>query len=158
MTEINKIIEALGGKENIEKVDACSTKLRVIVKDESKVFNNSYWEENLEAKGVIRASSGVQVIYGKKAEEYRKEIEEKLDDELSDKIIEALGGKGNIEKVDACSTKLRVIVKDESKVFNNSYWEENLEAKGVIRASSGVQVIYGKKAEEYRKEIEEKIK
>lgn len=41
-------------------------------------------------------------------------------DELTDKIIEALGGDENIEDIDACITKLRVSVSDKTKVVDDS--------------------------------------
>jgi len=38
---IDDIVTALGGVENIENIDACITRLRVTVKDSSKVSNST---------------------------------------------------------------------------------------------------------------------
>ena len=46
-TEIaKKVIEALGGRENVNSVAHCATRLRVMVKDEAKINKDAI--ENLE--------------------------------------------------------------------------------------------------------------
>lgn len=52
----------LGGRENIEVVDNCYTRLRVTVKDVSIID-----EPRLKAtgaKGIIKQGNNVQVVYG----------------------------------------------------------------------------------------------
>lgn len=73
-------------------------------------------------------------------------------DDFLDEIVEALGGINNIEGIDACITRLRVTVKDEKEVADDSRWKE-LKAQGVIRAGKGVQIIYGTQAEIYKNRI-----
>lgn len=70
---IENIVEALGGVENLEGIDACITRLRITVKDEEKVAPNERWTE-LGAKGVIRSGKGIQIIYGTQAETYKNQI------------------------------------------------------------------------------------
>ncbi len=70
---IAEIVSALGGSENIETIDACITRLRITVKDETLVASDDQWKA-LDAKGVIRSGKGVQVIYGTQAETYKNEI------------------------------------------------------------------------------------
>lgn len=67
-------------------------------------------------------------------------------DELSNTIIELLGGENNIVDVDACMTRLRVTVKDPSKVSDVSKWKQ-AGAIGLIVKDNGVQAIYGPKAD-----------
>ncbi|WP_423800029.1 PTS transporter subunit EIIC [Neobacillus sp. SAB-20_R2A] len=74
---IYDIIEALGGKDNILNVDACFTRLRVKVKDKTKVADLTHWKK-LGANGFIMVSDGVQVIYGPKADVYKTSIREVL--------------------------------------------------------------------------------
>ena len=57
------IIDAFGGQENITEVDACMTRLRVTVKDETQVAEDKKWS-TLGARGVIRKGKGIQVVYG----------------------------------------------------------------------------------------------
>ena len=63
-TEIaKKVIEALGGRENVNSVAHCATRLRVMVKDEGKIDKNTV--ENLEkVKGAFFNSGQYQIIFG----------------------------------------------------------------------------------------------
>ncbi|MGP1494477.1 MAG: PTS transporter subunit EIIC [Streptobacillus sp.] len=85
----------------------------------------------------------------------RKDFNSKNDDELLDNIVKALGGVENIENLDACITRLRVTVKEPSKVADDKRWKE-LDAKGVIRSGNGVQAIYGTQADVYKSKIKDK--
>lgn len=73
-------------------------------------------------------------------------------DELSNQIIELLGGRKNIEDVDACMTRLRVTVKDINVVANEKEWKE-AGALGLIIKDRGVQAIYGPKADVLKSNI-----
>ncbi len=72
------IIEALGGEENIEIVDACITRLRVQVKDANKVQELDYWTQELAARGLVKNGNGIQAIYGNMAAVYKSIIAEEL--------------------------------------------------------------------------------
>lgn len=61
-----KIIEALGGKENIKTVTNCATRLRVQVESVDLVAPEKYWMDNLDAFGVVEADNSLQIIYGVK--------------------------------------------------------------------------------------------
>ncbi|MGL4524688.1 MAG: PTS transporter subunit EIIC [Spirochaetia bacterium] len=78
-----------------------------------------------------------------------------LDDPILGQLLEAFGGRSNIAGLDACITRLRVTVKDESLVADDTHWRE-LGAQGVIRSGKGIQVIYGAKAEVYKNQLREK--
>lgn len=59
------IIEAFGGEENIIQLDNCISRLRVEVKDGSKVVADDVWKNDLKAHGVVRiGDNGFQIIYG----------------------------------------------------------------------------------------------
>lgn len=75
-------------------------------------------------------------------------------DELSLRIISLLGKKENIEDVDACMTRLRVTVKDIEKVADEKEWKKN-GALGLIVKNSGVQAIYGPKADVLKSNIQD---
>ncbi|GAA0691814.1 MULTISPECIES: PTS transporter subunit EIIC [Clostridium] len=66
------VLEALGGEENIVSVDACITRLRVEVKDKTKV--NKADLKSLGATGVMEVGNGIQAIFGVKADAYKNEI------------------------------------------------------------------------------------
>lgn len=63
-TEIaKKVIDALGGRENVNSVAHCATRLRVMVKDEGKIDKNTV--ENLEkVQGAFFNSGQYQIIFG----------------------------------------------------------------------------------------------
>ena len=72
-------------------------------------------------------------------------------DQITAEILKALGGKRNIVSVDACITRLRVEVKDKSKVDKEAL--KGLGAAGVIEVGNGIQAIFGAKADRYKNAI-----
>lgn len=70
------IVEALGGPENIEDVDACITRLRVGVKDPAKVDHDAF--KKLGAAGVLDVDGGIQAVFGAKAILYKTAVLEEL--------------------------------------------------------------------------------
>lgn len=71
------ILEGLGGKDNLVNVDCCATRLRVTVKDSSKVQDSILKQSG--ASGVIKSGSGVQVIYGPRVTVIKSNFEDYLD-------------------------------------------------------------------------------
>lgn len=72
-----RIIALLGGRENIVLVDACMTRLRVTVKDPSKVADTPAWRAE-GAKGLVKKDTGIQAIYGPKADVLKSDINDIL--------------------------------------------------------------------------------
>ena len=74
---LNAILEGLGGRENIQTLDNCVTRLRVEVKD-----SNAINEETLKAAGakaVVRTGAGsVQVVIGLKVQKVADELRKML--------------------------------------------------------------------------------
>ena len=66
----------MGGKENIEDVDACITRLRVSVKDNAKVDREAL--KKIGATAVLDVKGGIQAIYGAKAVLYKNAINDIL--------------------------------------------------------------------------------
>lgn len=71
------IVSLLGGHDNIDNVDNCYTRLRLIIRDVSLVD-----EENLKAltgaSAVIKKGNNVQVVYGLKINAVRKAVDSHL--------------------------------------------------------------------------------
>jgi glucose-specific phosphotransferase system IIA component len=68
------ILQSLGGKENMIRLDACITRLRLTVEDDRKLDVQSL--RQLGAAGVIRLGGGhVQVVFGTFSELIKEEIE-----------------------------------------------------------------------------------
>ena len=72
-----RIIALLGGRENITLVDACMTRLRVTVKDASKVASEADWKAE-GALGLVMKDNGIQAIYGPKADVLKSDINDIL--------------------------------------------------------------------------------
>lgn len=88
------IINLLGGKANIEDVDACMTRLRVTVKDKAKVGSEDQWKA-VGAMGLITKDNGVQAVYGPKADVLKSDIQDILDSgmEIPNVVVDAAAAK-----------------------------------------------------------------
>jgi len=73
------VLEALGGADNIEDCDACITRLRVAVKDASKVDKDRI--KALGATAVLDVKGGIQAVFGAKADLIKNKINEVLGEE-----------------------------------------------------------------------------
>jgi glucose-like phosphotransferase system IIB component len=69
-----KMIEALGGKENIKEVEACITRLRLLLVDPSKMNEKAI--KGLGAVGILKIGPNVQVVLGTHAERIESEMKE----------------------------------------------------------------------------------
>lgn len=70
------IVRGLGGRENIEDVDCCATRLRCTVKDAALVDDAVL--KGTGAAGVIRRGNGVQIVYGPQVTTVKSELGEYL--------------------------------------------------------------------------------
>ncbi len=70
------ILRGLGGRENIENIDACATRLRVTVKNPGLVTDALLKKSG--AAGVIRRGDGIQVVYGPQVSVIKSELEEHI--------------------------------------------------------------------------------
>lgn len=76
-SKAENILQALGGSSNIVGLDACITRLRLVVKDETIVNDTKL--KGLGAAGIIRLGKGaVQVIFGTQSEQLKDEIKKIL--------------------------------------------------------------------------------
>ncbi|SDC04914.1 PTS system, N-acetylglucosamine-specific IIC component [Paenibacillus sp. UNCCL117] len=68
-----QVLTAIGGSDNVIGIDACITRLRLVVKDDKAVDDKSL--KGLGASGVMRLGQGaVQVIFGPQSERLKDEI------------------------------------------------------------------------------------
>lgn len=75
--QITNIVKALGGKENIQNVNACYSRLRVDVAD-TAIVDKDIFADKLEASGISVLGKNVQVIYGNKAVGIKEAVLAKL--------------------------------------------------------------------------------
>lgn len=76
-SQAERIIGLLGGRDNIELVDACMTRLRVTVKDPVKVASEDKWKKE-GAMSLMKKGKGIQAVYGTKADILKSDINDIL--------------------------------------------------------------------------------
>jgi PTS system N-acetylglucosamine-specific IIC component len=75
-SKAEQVIAAFGGRENLVDVDACITRLRVEVADQTKVDQTRL--KGLGAAGVVEVGNSVQAVFGTDAEALKNDINEIL--------------------------------------------------------------------------------
>jgi PTS system N-acetylglucosamine-specific IIC component len=159
-------LAALGGAGNLASIDACTTRLRLIVNSNTEIDEPRL--KALGAKGLVRPSpNALQVVVGPAADQIASEIRAAMNQPLAPlppaikpvqppkaapiavgaaaAFVKALGGVSNIVAVTRCSSRLVV---DLSNVAAAD--EAALRAAGVkslARTSRGVHLILGGEAE-----------
>lgn len=138
------LVTAFGGRENIQNLDACITRLRLIVADPSKVQDDKL--KAMGAAGIMHIGDGVQAIFGPISENYKTDMEEFLksgkDDvpdeenapegseelvDLPPEVMAAMGGCGNLSHpVRVDGDLVKVTVKNKSMVK-----EDDLRKAGI---------------------------
>lgn len=88
---------------------------------------------HLVSKEEYRKATGVGVAGGKAAAANF--------DQKSATILKGVGGTANLVDIDCCATRLRLTLKDSSKVNENLL--KSTGASGVVVKGAGIQVIYG---------------
>ncbi|WP_412548078.1 N-acetylglucosamine-specific PTS transporter subunit IIBC [Pseudomonas sp. PDM19] len=155
-------IKALGGAANLEVVDACTTRLRLKLKDRNKASDAQL--KALGAMAVVRPgkAGSLQVVVGPEADSIADEIrralpagilQESAAPSISDdsapppaelvssreagEWLQALGGQDNLRSVETVAlTRLRVAVKNAEQLQRDRLAE--LGCQGVSQVAEGV--------------------
>ena len=147
-TRAAAFVRALGGAANLRSVDACTTRLRLEVADNTSVDEAAL--EKLGAKAVVRPAPGsLQVVLGPEADRVASLIRAAIGSAVAiphseaDAWLSALGGAGNVLSVEGVAgTRLRLELVDGSRIDEARLRE--LGAPGVMRLSSSlVHVVVG---------------
>ena len=177
-----ELVLAFGGRSNITNLDACITRLRVVVKDAGSVDQNKL--KALGAAGVMVVGNSIQAIFGTPSENMKTDMQEYLKTagseadgaqvptsamevdttagaaaesvtielqvrEAAQQMLSALGGSGNLRKIEAVAcTRLRVELVDANR-FN----EEETKKAGVAAvmriAPDVLHLIVGDKVDQF---------
>ncbi|WP_210361686.1 PTS transporter subunit EIIC [Borreliella valaisiana] len=70
----SKVLEGLGGKDNITYIDACASRLRVNLKQIELVKSDAYFK-NLGASGILKKGNSVQIVFGGLSDNIKMEID-----------------------------------------------------------------------------------
>lgn len=158
-------VAALGGAGNLASIDACTTRLRLVVHDQGAIDEPGL--KALGARGFIRPSArDLQVVVGPIADEVAREMRDslggltlqaaapvapaqaaqpvrKLD---AAPLLAALGGPSNLKAVTTCSSRLRLIVADIAAIDEAAL--RRLGSRGLVRpGNASLHVILGPDAE-----------
>ena len=104
---------ALGGKQNLTTIDACTTRLRLTLRDRASVDEAAL--RQLGARGVLWVSDlGLQVVLGPIADQVAGEIRNVAPDieAPSAALLAALGGSANVSAFEHRGARLRISVRD----------------------------------------------
>ena len=148
-------IEALGGPANITSVDACATRLRLIVADQAAVDDKRL--KTLGAMGLIRPGpNALQVVVGPIADMVAVEIRDALARPqvaaaphehgvqlatLSPALIGALGGKENVRSATLHHGRVRVVLADPDQLQPAALTAHGVKA--VARPEEGIVHLLG---------------
>jgi len=72
--DFNKLVELLGGKENILETETNMSRFKVLLKDISIVDKDGI--SKLGAKGIVEIDNQLKIIFGKDARQLKKYIDE----------------------------------------------------------------------------------
>ncbi len=143
-------IRALGDSGNLRAVEACTTRLRLVLNDLNRIDEPAL--SALGSRGVLRLADGaVQVVVGPIADQLAAEIRAQLrapaspaaltGDSAFEAAVAALGGMANIRDVHGNASRLVIKVRDPAAVDENSL---RRAARAVARPSpDSLHVIVG---------------
>jgi len=159
-------ISALGGAANLVSVDACTTRLRLLVANQAAVDEGAL--KQLGIRGLVRPSANaLQVVVGTMADQVAGEIRSALHGSASsaavpgsaaaalakpapdtvaaadvEALLAALGGRANVRAVEAAASRLRVSVSDAALIDRDAI--RGLGLRGMAMPVAGcVHVIVG---------------
>ncbi len=174
-----ELVLAFGGRANISSLDACITRLRVVVRDPLLVREAAL--KALGATGVMTVGNGVQAVFGPLSENLKTDMDESRrtsadrDEvvpqagpvptppapptvetpmrETAGQLLAALGGRVNVRRLEAVAlTRLRVELRDGQR-FDESA-ARTAGVLGVMHVAPGIlHLIVGDQAAQFAREI-----
>jgi PTS system N-acetylglucosamine-specific IIC component len=144
-------VTALGGAQNLTEVDACTTRLRLVLVDNKAVDEAAL--KRLGARGILRSSAqGLQVVLGPIADQVAGEIRADLRSAAPARdvpaLLAALGGRDNVVDLVTAAGRLLIRTARPDKVDESAL--AKLGIRGVARsAADRVQVLVAGPVEEW---------
>jgi len=159
-------VEALGGAANLTTVDACTTRLRLVVVDQQRV--NAEALKQLGARGMIKPSANaLQVVIGPQADQVASDIRAQLRmpaataavpvasespaivvppggkaEETAQRLLAALGGAANIGELVLASSRLCFRLRDSTKLSEEGVRRTGCRATARVNADT-VHLLFG---------------
>lgn len=153
----SNLMEALGGKANVRRVEHCVTRLRLELVDTDLIDTDLL--ESQVAGSLVIDKENMQLIIGLNvepiAQAFQVELGHITDDEgpidasthegKAQLIIKALGGSDNIINIDNCITRLRLEIKDTDNIDQETL--KSLSSGVIVAGKNAVQVVLGTEVE-----------
>ncbi|MBP5840990.1 PTS transporter subunit EIIC [Lactiplantibacillus plantarum] len=152
-------LDALGGANNVAEITSCATRLRITVKDESKVASDAVFKAN-KAVGVVRHGKALQVIVGLDVPQVLESIQELMSGDNADEknvqqatsqvvmdpisqkaalLMDSMGTNENIIEASSDGSSLQLKIKDIKLVDQESVFKSlNI---GVINVQISIDVV-----------------
>ena len=141
-------VTALGGARNLAEVEACTTRLRLVLNDNTAVDEATL--KRLGALGIIRSSAqGLQVVLGPIADQVAGEIRAALRSGTpAEAFLAALGGRGNI--VDLATAAGRLLIRTAQPGSVDEPALKKLGIRGIAHsAADRIQILTAGSAEDW---------
>ncbi|HEX7154360.1 MAG TPA: N-acetylglucosamine-specific PTS transporter subunit IIBC [Thermoanaerobaculia bacterium] len=155
-TRAAAFVEALGGAGNLQSIDACTTRLRLIVANQELVDERAL--QRLGARATVKISAeALQVVLGPMADQIADEIRTQLRTTTTaptvtaatlSALLAALGGRENVRELDAvASSRLRVRVTNAAAINDPAL--HALPLRGIARPTPDhIHILIGPTAPE----------
>jgi PTS system N-acetylglucosamine-specific IIC component len=134
-------VSALGGAGNLSSVDACTTRLRLVVVDQNAIDDTAL--KRLGARGILRPTpNALQVVLGPIADQVAGEIRTRLREPVYERgaeaaeLLAALGGQRNVRQVELVSGRTLITVAEAGAVREQTL--RSLVPRGIAKTSGGV--------------------
>ena len=141
----SQFVAALGGKANLESIDACMTRLRLVLTDTGAVDETAL--KALGARGIVRpGGNSLQVVVGPIADQLAQELRSAGDApvDVPGAIARALQSAG-IRNLAVCDSRLTIDLDDSSRLDTSAL--DALPVRGWVAVDGGVQIIIGPEAQ-----------
>lgn len=147
----SQFVAALGGKANLQSIDACMTRLRLVLADTSAVDEAAL--KSLGARGIVRpGGNSLQVVVGPIADQLAQELRSAGDagPDLAGAIAQALRS-ARICTVGICDSRLTIDLDDANRLDTSAL--DALPIRGWVAVDGGVQIIIGPEAEAIARQL-----
>jgi len=140
---------ALGGAQNLTEVDACTTRLRLVLADNQRVDEAAL--KRLGARGILRSSAqGLQVVLGPIADQVAGEIRAALRSAPAaapsaagvhdaPAFLAALGGRDNVADLATAAGRLLIRTVQPERIDETALGR--LGIRGIARSAGGIQLL-----------------
>lgn len=138
-------IAALGGAANLEAVEACTTRLRLVLRDRDRI--DAQRLRALGASGSVKiGAKGLQVVVGPMADQLAGDMRARLAgsasmDAVGAEWIAALGGAANVTHAESAPGRVLLTVRDAGRVHAERLVELGARAVALPSATS-VHVLH----------------